>query len=166
MRAIVPGLRWQPGAGHPGYALDTTTMKKLFVLPTILLACELAFATPVTVNDLPKTPPPYGAYYLDTGAHYKKMSREERAATSDAIARRYGYANDKEALAACAKVQSDCIDSVRHKRDSDPIAIEEMRKYGFPTWNAAMDACIKNIERGDVNHCRVDPFLKLRLKGK
>lgn len=135
-------------------------MKNIFI--AIVMLTAFSAVAQVTEKNLPNSPPPYGAYLLDS----VKWPFEKVQSTRDTIARHYGYTNAIDAAIACKKIRPDCHDPVRHKRDSDPTAIAEMQKFGYTSWEVSVNACVKNIQRGDAMHCEVDPFLKLRRNAK
>lgn len=137
-------------------------MKKFLLLSVFAILSVSAFAKPINEKNPPKAPPPYGVYFLDSSG----WDHEKVVATENAIAQHYGYKDRMEAAVACRKVRIDCVDRVRHKRDTDPVAIAEMKKYGFKNWGDAVLACPKTVERGDGQFCDVDPFLKLRARSK
>ena len=132
-------------------------------------AVNYALAAPITEQRVPKTAAPYGAYYVNS----TNMSSTEAHARSDAVANHYGFQNSFEATKACMTLNRalpaggkfDCAqDPFAHLRDKD--AATELQKYGFGTWVEAVEKCEKNYERGDVLFCRVDPFLRLRMRSK
>lgn len=136
-------------------------MKKIFLMLALSLTTIFANAF-ITEKNLPTTPPPYGVYVLNSLSWpYAKFQ-----ATEDLIAQHYGYKNAAEASRACRKVMANCVDVVHHRRDSDPVAIEEIKKYGMKNWDDAVSHCITNLKGDSAPYCQVDPFLKLRSHAK
>ena len=140
-------------------------MSKLSTLVFFTLAAGTTHAA-MTLKDVPNSPPPYGAYYVNGS----RVTTEEKNAREAAVAKRYGFTNLQEAYEDCVKANAAanfkyaCVkDSLAHKRDADPVAIADIKKYGFRDWREAVEKCESKIERGDVAHCTFDPFLKLRV---